>query len=104
MTAPTIDRHRLDEPDPRPGPAEVRAALAQFSNEASLTMFDQQTDAAYQESLLAGSPDPLRRALDYWWGIARLALGAATPPPMRDGRAETIAAWESAHPGEKLPA
>lgn len=77
--------------------------MAQFSDGATLAIFDQQTDAAYQESLLARSPEPLRRVLDYWWGVARLALGAVAPPPIRGGRAETIAAWESAHPGEKLP-
>lgn len=84
------------------GPAEVRAAIVACSNDLGIASFDRNMDAAYREG-----PDALRKFLDYWWACSQVAAGRGTPEdfglhPVRGGREATIAAWEAAHPGQKL--
>lgn len=103
MTAPTIDRDRTDSGEPRPGPAQVLAALAEFSDERALAMIDKQIDEAYRKGLDEGSPEPLHKVLDHWWLVVRVNRGEVSPPMSADPRAEFKARWEAAHPGETLP-
>jgi hypothetical protein len=84
------------------GPAEVRAAMVACTNELGLESFDRQMDDAYREGLEA-----LAKFLDYWWACSQVAAGNGSPEdyglhPVRGGREATVAAWEAAHPGEKL--
>lgn len=102
MTAPTIDREQSDTPERPPGPAAVLAALAEFSAPETLAMIDAQVDEAYRAGLAAGDPEPLAKVLEHWWYVVRVNRGEAHPAVSADPRAEMIARWEAAHPGEKL--
>lgn len=103
MTAPTINRDRTEEPDGHPGPAQVLAALAEFSTPETLAMIDQEVDEAYRAGIDAGDTEPLRKVLDHWWYVVRVNRGEVHPAMSVDPRAETIARWRAAHPGQKLP-
>lgn len=104
MTAPTIDRDRTDSGEPRPGPAQVLAALAEFSAPETLAMIDKQIDEAYRTGLDQGSPEPLHRVLDHWWLVVRVQRGEVEPPFEPMTREKLKAQWEAANPGQKLPA
>jgi hypothetical protein len=101
MTAQTMHRPDTGSPDGQHGPAEVRAAMVACGDDLTVEMFDRNMDEAYRES-----PEALRQFLDYWWMCAAVARGEMEPPARAlrgRGREETIAAWEAAHPGQKLP-
>ena len=94
----------LDRPDAPAahGPAEVRAAMVACTNDLGVESFDRNMDQAYREG-----PEALAKFLDYWWACSQVAAGRGTPEdfglhPVPGGREATIAAWEAAHPGEKL--
>ncbi|HEV2348078.1 MAG TPA: hypothetical protein VGS97_28585, partial [Actinocrinis sp.] len=67
-------------------PAEVLAALAEFSTPETLTMIDREVDEAYRASLEQGDPAPLRKVLEHWWLVVRVNRGGAEPPGPPRGR------------------
>jgi hypothetical protein len=103
MSAPTVDRSKTTHGEPHPGPAEVLAALAQFSAPDTLEMIDRQVDEAYRASLAQGDPAPLRRVLEHWWFVVLVNRGEAEPRRSAGGREELIASWQARHPGEQFP-
>lgn len=92
MTAPTISRGHSSAPDGEPGPAEVLAALAEFSTPETLAMIDREVDDAYRAGLAAGDTEPLRRVLDHWWLAVRLNRGEPHPEPAGLSGPEHLAA------------
>jgi hypothetical protein len=103
MATPTIDRPGTDGGSGWHGPAEVRAALEVHATDATLAVFDRGVDEAYGRSVEAGTPEPLRTFLDHWWFVADVAgNGLPAGHVTGGGREAGIAAWEAAHPGEKL--
>lgn len=103
MSAPTLGRSDTTHGEAPPGPAEVLAALAQFSPPETLVMIDRQVDEAYRASLGAGDPTPLQKVLEHWWLVVRLNRGEVDPPFEPMTREKLKATWEARHPGETLP-
>lgn len=84
MSAPAVERPDTTPGEPHPGPAEVLAALAEFSTPGTLAMIDRDVDDAYRQGLAAGDMEPLREVLDRWWHVVRVQRGEIRPP-MTDG-------------------
>lgn len=87
-----MDRPGTDSDDANPGPAEVLTALARFSTAETLAAIDREVDEAYRASLAEGSPAPLRKVLDHWWDVVRVARGEIAPAHEPDGAAQLAAA------------
>lgn len=104
MSAPAVERPGTDPGEPHPGPAEVLAALAEFSTPGTLAMIDRAVDDAYREGLASGDMEPLRKVLERWWHVVRVNRGEVEPPRRPSGREELIAAWERKNPGQRFPA
>jgi hypothetical protein len=84
MSAPAVERPDTDTPERPPGPAQVLAALAQFSTPGTLAMIDREVDDAYRQGVAQGDMEPLRRVLERWWHVVRVQRGEIRPP-MTDG-------------------
>lgn len=74
-----MDRTGTGRDEPHPGPAQVLAALAQFSTPGTLAMIDREVDEAYRAGLEQGDMAPLRKVLDYWWYVVRVNRGEVSP-------------------------
>lgn len=103
MTAPTVARPGAKGPEVH-GPAEVRAALEEYATAETLALYDRQVEQATRQALEQDDIAPLARVLRHWWTSAQVARGEFEPPtPSNNAMANTIAAWEAKHPGQRLP-
>ena len=89
-----------------PTPAQVRAALAELQDASSMRVWDEFLDKHYVKARETGSFDLLHKFVADSWNtvlVARRILRDGPPPrEQRVSGEEFVAAWEAAHPGQKL--
>ena len=93
MTAQTLDRPGADQPDPHPGPAQVRAAMAKVAG--GIEQWDCLLDRAYAQALEAGSLEPVEAFLAKSWAIVQQVHTGPPPREQRVSRDQFVSDWET---------
>ena len=85
-------------------PTRTRAALAEFSDPASLAVWDGFLDRVYTKALETGTPDPIRAFLASTWTSIDAARDYADYGWTGDRITadEFLATWQASHPGQHI--